>query len=72
VAAFDRLLGLDLAGPAGQALPAGAEELIARREQARAARDFATADRLREELQTLGVEVTDTRAGPTWRRRPPG
>jgi cysteinyl-tRNA synthetase len=72
VAAFDRLLGLDLPGAAGQALPAGAEELIARREQARAARDFATADRLREELATLGVEVTDTRAGPTWRRRPPG
>jgi cysteinyl-tRNA synthetase len=72
VAAFDRLLGLDLAGAAGQALPAGAEELIARRERARAARDFATADRLREELATLGVEVTDTRAGPTWRRRPPG
>ena len=69
VAAFDRLLGLDLTDTAGQALPAGAEELIARREQARAARDFATADRLRDELATLGVEVTDTRAGPTWRLR---
>jgi cysteinyl-tRNA synthetase len=71
VAAFDRLLGLDLAEVAGMALPAGAEALITRREQARAARDFATADRLRDELATLGVEVTDTRAGPTWRRRQP-
>jgi cysteinyl-tRNA synthetase len=71
VAAFDRLLGLDLAEVAGMALPAGAEALIARREQARAARDFATADRLRDELATLGVEVTDTRVGPTWRRRQP-
>jgi len=71
VAAFDRLLGLDLAEVAGVALPAGAEELIARREEARAARDFATADRLRDELATLGVEVTDTRAGTTWRRRQP-
>jgi cysteinyl-tRNA synthetase len=72
VAAFDRLLGLDLAEVAGVALPAGAEELIRRREQARAARDFATADRLREELAALGVEVTDTRAGTSWRlpRRP--
>lgn len=69
MAAFDRLLGLDLTDTAGQALPAGAEELVARREQARAARDFATADRLRDELATLGVEVTDTRAGPTWRLR---
>jgi cysteinyl-tRNA synthetase len=71
VAAFDRLLGLDLAEAAGGALPAGAEELIARREQARAARDFATADRLRDELAALGVEVTDTRAGTTWRLRRP-
>ena len=71
VAAFDRLLGLDLAEVAGMALPAGAEALIARREQARAARDFATADRLRDERAALGVEVTDTRAGTTWRLRQP-
>ncbi len=69
--AFDRVLGLDLAADVGQTLPAGAEELIARREEARAARDFATADRLRDELATLGVEVTDTRTGPTWRLRQP-
>jgi cysteinyl-tRNA synthetase len=71
VAGFDRLLGLDLAEAAGGALPAGAGELIARREQARAARDFASADRLRDELAALGVEVTDTRAGTTWRLRQP-
>ncbi len=71
VAAFDRLLGLDLAEVAAVALPAGAEELIARREEARAARDFAAADRLRDELAALGVEVADTRAGTTWRLRQP-
>jgi cysteinyl-tRNA synthetase len=71
VAAFDRFLGLDLAAEVGQALPAGAEELIGRREQARAARDFATADHLRDRLAALGVEVTDTRAGPSWRLRQP-
>jgi cysteinyl-tRNA synthetase len=70
LAAFDRVLGLDLAADVGQALPAGAGELIAGREQARAARDFAAADRLRDELADLGVEVTDTRAGTTWRLRP--
>jgi cysteinyl-tRNA synthetase len=70
LAAFDRFLGLDLAAAVGQALPDGAEELIAGRERARAARDFAAADRLREQLAGLGVEVTDTRSGTTWRLRP--
>jgi cysteinyl-tRNA synthetase len=70
VAAFDRFLGLDLAAQVGQALPAGAEELIAERERARAARDFAAADRLRDRLAAMGVEVTDTRAGTSWRLRP--
>jgi cysteinyl-tRNA synthetase len=70
VAAFDRFLGLDLAAEVGQALPDGAAELIAAREQARADRDFAAADRLRDQLAAMGVEVTDTRAGTTWRLRP--
>jgi cysteinyl-tRNA synthetase len=70
VQSFDRFLGLDLAAQVGQGLPEGAEALIAEREQARAARDFAAADRLRDRLATLGVEVTDTRAGTTWRLRP--
>jgi cysteinyl-tRNA synthetase len=70
VAAFDRFLGLDLAAEVGQALPAGAEELIAARERARAGRDFAAADRLRDQLAAMGVEVTDTRAGTSWRLRP--
>jgi cysteinyl-tRNA synthetase len=43
------------------------EELVAlaeEREQARAARDFATADRLRDELRAAGWEVRDGPAGP--------
>jgi cysteinyl-tRNA synthetase len=67
---FDRLLGLDLAAQVGQALPAGAEALIAERARARAARDFAAADRLRDRLAAMGVEVTDTHAGTSWRLRP--
>src|SRR6266567_1287789 len=45
---WDNVLGLDL-GRTGfeRALPAGAEELIAEREKARAARDFARSDQLR-------------------------
>jgi cysteinyl-tRNA synthetase len=39
-------------------------ELLDARERARAERDFATADRLRDELRTLGWEVRDGPSGP--------
>jgi cysteinyl-tRNA synthetase len=41
-----------------------AHELLAQREAARAARDFAAADRLRDELAALGWEVRDGADGP--------
>jgi cysteinyl-tRNA synthetase len=37
---------------------------MAAREQARAARDYAEADRLRDELRALGFEVRDGPDGP--------
>jgi cysteinyl-tRNA synthetase len=46
-----------------------AERLLAEREAARAARDYATADRRREELAALGWEVRDTPQGPRLLRR---
>ena len=49
-------------------LPAGAAELLAEREAARANRDWAASDRLRDELTALGVAVEDTRDGQRWRR----
>ena len=49
-------------------LPDGAAELLAAREAARANRDFAASDRLRDELAALGVAVEDTRDGQRWRR----
>jgi cysteinyl-tRNA synthetase len=66
---WDRVLGLDLArsAPAAGALPAGAAELLAQRERARAEKDFATSDRLRSELADLGVEVTDGPESQRWR-----
>ena len=62
---FDRVLGLDLGAPPEESgeLPEGAAELLARRAEARAARDYATSDLLRDELAALGVEVRDTPAG---------
>ncbi|TMF80136.1 MAG: cysteine--tRNA ligase [Chloroflexi bacterium] len=61
---WDRVLGLDLRRPAPEgSLPAGAAELLAAREKARAAKDFARSDQLREELGALGVTVFDTAGG---------
>jgi cysteinyl-tRNA synthetase len=53
------VLGLEaLLAPPAQA-PEAVHELAARREHARAQRDFAAADRLREEIIALGWEVRD-------------
>ena len=62
---FDRVLGLslDVAAPEERPLPDGAAALLERRAAARAARDFAESDALRDELATLGVDVRDTPAG---------
>ncbi|MFL5645072.1 MAG: cysteine--tRNA ligase [Chloroflexota bacterium] len=43
-------------------------ELLAARVEARASRDFAASDRLRDQLAALGVTVEDTRDGQRWRR----
>jgi cysteinyl-tRNA synthetase len=43
--------------------PAELHELARRRQEARAARDFATADRLRAELETAGWDVRDDPGG---------
>jgi cysteinyl-tRNA synthetase len=40
--------------------------LLEQRAQARADKDFATADRVRDQLKAAGVEVEDTPAGPRW------
>jgi len=65
---FDRVLGLDLGREtAAHELPAGAAELLSRRQQARAARDYATSDGLRAELAALGVQVTDGPDGQRWK-----
>ena len=70
LAGWDSVLGLDLSRERPRAaLPDGASALLTAREQARAARDFATADRLRGELSAMGVTVTDTPAGQKWEVR---
>lgn len=71
----DFVLGLDLdraatGGSEGEpALPAEIAAIATERAHARAARDFATSDRLRGQLVELGYEVVDTATGQTIRPR---
>lgn len=71
LADFDRVLGLDLTREAErpQELSPEERELLEKRDAARKAKDWATADKLRAELLERGVEVTDSPQGTTWRRR---
>ncbi len=43
------------------------EALIAKRVEAREAKDFAEADRIRDELAAMGVEIMDGPEGTTWK-----
>ena len=45
------------------------EALLAKRQEARRGRDFATADRIRDQLQEEGIVIEDTPQGPRWRRQ---
>ncbi|WP_074391637.1 cysteine--tRNA ligase [Streptococcus suis] len=44
------------------------EALIEERQAARANRDFATADRIRDELEAQGIKLLDTKDGVRWTR----
>ncbi|MBO5034204.1 MAG: cysteine--tRNA ligase, partial [Oscillospiraceae bacterium] len=80
IARFDEVLGLDLLGHAAalkekEAAPAQSgegdaeiEALIAQRAQAKAAKNWAEADRIRDELKAQGIELIDTKEGTTWKR----
>ena len=72
---FDRVLSLDLLGHAAALttdtavdpeLEAYVLDAIERRAVAKKAKDFATADAIRDELLSKGVEIKDTREGVKW------
>ena len=46
----------------------GIENLICQRAEAKKAKNFAEADRIRDELKAQGVEVTDLPGGAKWKR----
>lgn len=72
---FEPVLGLKL----GEAAEAGAEDewesdpridaLVEERTAARAAKDWAAADRIRDVLAAEGIEIVDSPEGPRWRRK---
>ncbi len=61
---FDRVLGLDLFPIETDEIPNEIKQLAKEREQARVAKDFATADRIRDEIVAKGYEIRDTENGP--------
>jgi cysteinyl-tRNA synthetase len=69
---WDRLLGLDLAAvqsaPAAELAPE-LQSLLDQRAAARAAKDYAAADRLRDQLAERGLVVKDSKDGQTWTRK---
>jgi len=58
------VLGIVLAPTAAIAISPQAEALLQQRGDARAAKDWARADQIRDELDALGFEVKDTPQGP--------
>lgn len=75
---YDRVLSLNLtsqldkkaeaAGSVDEELAAYVEAKIAERKAAKKAKDFATADAIREELAGKGIMIKDTREGTIWEK----
>jgi cysteinyl-tRNA synthetase len=63
---LDRVLGV--LPDAEEALEPEVQAMLDERAAARAARDWASSDRLRDELAARGIAVEDTRDGQRWRR----
>jgi len=70
---FDRVLGVISLRQAEDARPpvdaADIERLIEARKEARRQRDFAAADRIRDDLASRGILLEDTAGGTRWKRK---
>ena len=79
IADFDQVLSLNLLSAAETLQKKQAQEeaasadpeidaLVAQRTAAKKAKNFAEADRIREELKARGIEIIDTPQGAKWRK----
>ena len=79
IADFDQVLSLNLLAAAEKLNKAKAEEeaanadpeidaLVVARTEAKKAKNFAEADRIRDELKAQGIEIIDTPQGAKWRK----
>ena len=79
LADFDRVLSLDLlkaaearnkkaAAEAAESADPEIDALVAARTEAKKAKNYAEADRIRDELKARGIEVVDTPQGAKWRK----
>ena len=71
LATWDRVLGLDLQREAigGWTPTEEMRALMEERDEARRAKDYATSDRIRDRLTSMGLEVMDTAGGTQVRPR---
>ncbi len=55
------------AGQSAETLKGIVEFLLELREEARKSKDYAKSDQIRDRLAELGIEIADTKDGPTWK-----
>jgi cysteinyl-tRNA synthetase len=67
LASFDKVLGVVGEIKKEETLPKEIEALVMKREEARKAKDWKTADEIRQQLKALRVIVEDTPQGVRWR-----
>ena len=70
LAGFDKVLGV-IGEVEAEVLALEASLLISARDEARKAKDWKTADELRQKLKAMGIIVEDTAQGVRWRREKP-
>ena len=64
----DQVLGLELdRAPEVRALTAEQEDLLNKRIEARSLKNWSESDALRNRLESLGIEISDSAAGQSWR-----
>jgi cysteinyl-tRNA synthetase len=68
---LDQVLGIIGKAEKEEPLPKEAEGLIKKREEARKAKDWKTADEIRQQLRSMGITIEDTSKGVRWKREKP-